>query len=80
MAAAENFFYKLSDGKAFPIRKKSSNFVEYGKYFYSGYKNQHTFELTSERSIAHFVSVASIVSHGGLSYGFSVYQMSILQL
>ena len=37
VAAAENFFYKFSDGKAFPIRKKSSDFVEYGKYFYSEY-------------------------------------------
>ena len=76
----KTFFYKFSDGKAFPICKKSSNFVENGKYFYSEYKNQHTFGLTSQLSIAHFVSVASIVSHGGLSYGFSVYQMSILQL
>ena len=80
MAAAEKFLFYFSDGKAFPIRKKSSNFVEYGKYFYSEYKNQHTFGLTSQRSIADFVSVASIVSHGVLSYGFSVYQMSILQL
>ena len=80
MAAAENFFFHFSDGKAFPIRNKSSNFVEYGKNFYSEYKNQHTFGLTSQQSIADFVSVASIVSHGLLSNGFSVYQMSILQL